>query len=99
MERTLNNLAARCERAAIASGQITAASSPRVSMFDISRRWRELCEAGKRPGADPGTFSQREQKAAEVILASMAYLHRIGCTDIEKLLRQTLRNQFPVRRG
>ena len=35
-------------------------------------------------------WSEKEEGASEVIIAALTYLQRIGCRDIERLLRETL---------
>ena len=86
----LNKIATLCEEVALAKGKITPLSSPIVSLHDISREWRELCKATAFKSANTPEWSEKEEGAAKVILASLTYLQRIGCKDIEQLLRATL---------
>ena len=76
----LKKFAEQCEEVALANDKITPLSSPTVSMYDISRRWRELCKA----------TAFKSDNLPEVIIAALTYLKRIGCKDIEQLLQATL---------
>jgi hypothetical protein len=87
MAITLKKMAAKCEAAAIATGAITRMSSPTVSLYDISTHWRSLVDATKFKSAELPQWSEREVEAAGVIVATMVYLQRIGCQDIEQLIR------------
>lgn len=86
----LKKFAAQCEEVAIAKGKITPLSSPSVSLHDISREWRSLHKATAFKSLNLPDWSEKEEGAAEVIIAALTYLQRIGCKDIEKLLRETL---------
>lgn len=90
MAITLNKYAIQCEQMAINSGKINEQSSPRVMLYDISRHWRDLLSSGKGPDAQLPQWSKREKETAEIILASVIYLQRIGCDNIEQLLRDTM---------
>lgn len=87
MAITLKKMAVKCEAVAIASGDITPLSSPTVSLYDISTHWRSLADATKFKSANLPQWSEREYEAAGVIIATMTYLQRIGCRDIEKLIK------------
>ena len=82
----LKKFAEQCEEVAIANGKITPLSSPSVSLHDISREWRKLCNATPYKSLNLPNWSEKEEGAAEVIIAALTYLQRIGCKDIEKLL-------------
>lgn len=86
----LKNFAKQCEDVALASGKITPASSPSVALYDISREWRKLHKATSFKSLNIPGRNEKEECAAEVIIAAMTYLRRIGCNDIENLLRDTL---------
>lgn len=86
----LKKFAAQCEEVAIAGGKITPLTSPTVTLYDISRHWRELCGATSYKSLTLDGWNEKEEKAAEVIIAALTYLQRIGCRDIEKLLKETL---------
>ena len=90
MAITLNKSAIKCEEIAIASGRITPNSSPRPLLYDISRSWRELCDASCFRSDNPGPWSEREDSAAEVIISTITYLQRIGCKNIEQLIKDTI---------
>jgi hypothetical protein len=87
MAITLNKIAKKCENIAIVSGRITPLSSPTVSLYDISRNWRSLVDASKYKSADIPEWSEREEEAAGVIIATITYLQRIGCRNIEQLIK------------
>lgn len=86
----LKKFAEQCEEVALANGKITPLSSPTVSLHDISREWRALCNATAFKSSGLKEWSEKEEGAAEVIIAALTYLQRIGCKEIEKLLRDTL---------
>lgn len=92
MAITLNKHASRCVKMALAKGMITTTSSPRSMLYDISRKWRKLCNAPVVP-ASKEQWSRREEAAAGVIVATLTYLQRIGCKDIERLLKETIEQQ------
>lgn len=89
----LNKSAIRCEEIALASGKITPGSSARPLLYDISRNWRALLDASGFKSDNPGPWSEREELASEVIISALAYLRRIGCKDIEQLLRDSIERQ------
>ena len=84
----IKKFAKRCEEVAIANGDITALSSTNVSLYEISRQWRKLADATSYISNEP--WSEKEEAAAEVIIATLTYLQRIGCKDIERCIKQTL---------
>lgn len=90
MALPLKLFATLCEEVAIANGKITPLSSSSVSLYDISREWRALCKATAFKSDNLPDWSEKEEGAAEVIIAALTYLQRIGCKDIETLLRDTL---------
>lgn len=90
MAITLNKCAKQCEEIAIASGKITSNSSARPLLYDISRNWRALLDATRFKSGNPGQWSEREEAACEVIISALSYLQRIGCRNIEKLLKDTI---------
>ena len=89
----LKKFALQCEEVALANGKITMLSSPTVSMHDISREWRTLCKATSSKSLSLQGWSEKEQGAADVIIATLTYLQRIGCKDIEKLLQESLEHK------
>lgn len=90
MAITLNKCAIQCEEMAISSGHITACSSARPLLYDISRHWRELLDASGFQSDNPGPWSEREEAAGDVIISAITYLRRIGCKDIEQLLKDSI---------
>lgn len=86
----LKKFAMQCEEVAIARGNITPLSSPTATLYEISRKWRMLCKATMFKSETIKGWNEKEACAAEVIIASLIYLQRIGCRDIEKLLQDTL---------
>lgn len=87
MAITLNKHAIRCEEIAIAGGKITPNSSPRMSLYDISVNWRELADATKFKSLTLPEWTEQEEAAAGVINSALTYLQRIGCKNIEQLLK------------
>ena len=90
MAITLNKCAKQCEDIAIARGKITSNSSARPLLYDISRNLRALLDATRFKSDNPGQWSEREEAACEVIISALSYLQRIGCRNIEKLLKDTI---------
>lgn len=90
MAITLNKYAGMCEEIAIAGGKITPNSSATPLLYDISRHWRKLLEATNFQGLDGSPWSEKEEAASEVIISAITYLQRIGCKNIEKLLKDTI---------
>lgn len=89
MAITLNKCAIRCEEIAIAGGKITNNSSARPLLYDISRNWRTLLDATNfKSGL--GEWSEKEAAAGEVLISTLTYLQRIGCKNIEKLLKDII---------
>lgn len=82
----LNKSAIRCEELAIANGSITPTSSARPLLYDISRHWRRLLDATSFK-SDNSSWSEKEEAACEVLISTLAYLKRIGCSNIEQLLK------------
>lgn len=93
MAITLNKQAVRCEKTAIAQGKITPLSSSRASLYEISRKWRMLLDATSFPSKEAPQWSEREITAAEMMVETLVYLRRIGCDDIEQLLRDVIERQ------
>ena len=90
MASTLNKYAEKCEEIAIAGGRITPNSSATPLLYDISRCWRELRNATNFKSLNNGRWSEKEEAASEVIISAMTYLRRIGCDNIEQLLRDSI---------
>lgn len=93
MALPLKKFAAQCVKSAIEGGKITKASSPRVSLYDISRRWRELYDATGFQSLSVKGWTEKEVAAARVVIASLTYLERIGCKNVEQLLLKTLEHE------
>lgn len=89
----LRKFAAECMQVAIERGKITENSSPRVLYYEISRKWRELNRSTGFCNQAPTGWTEKEVAAAEVIIASLAFLERTGCKNVEQLLQDTLRKQ------
>lgn len=90
MAKKLNNCALRCEELAIAGGKITAQSSERPLLYDISRNWRAALDATGFRSQNLPQWSEKEEAAGELIISALAYLRRIGCKDIEQLIYDIL---------
>ena len=82
---TLNRLAKRCFDIALKRKKMTETTSPKAVVLAISSEWRELAEAGKERSNHIPSWSEREEEAADVIIATL--LEKIGCNDIEQLLK------------
>lgn len=93
MAITLNKSAIRCEEIALASGKIAPNSSAQPLLYDISRNWRKLLDASGFKSDNPGPWSEREELASDVIISALAYLRRIGCKNIEQLLKDSMERQ------
>lgn len=90
MAITLNKYAIKCVEIAIAGGKITQNSSASPLLYDISRKWRDLLEATNFRSLNNDKWSEREELASEVIISAITYLQRIGCSNIEQLLKDTI---------
>lgn len=90
MAITLNKYAEICEEIAIACGRITDNSSAQPLLYDISRNWRQLLDATNFKSLNDAKYSEKEELASEVIISAITYLQRIGCKNIEKLLKDTI---------
>lgn len=90
MAITLNKYAIRCEEIAIASGKITPNSSATPLLYDISRNWRTLVDATSYKSENMPEWSEKEELASEVIISAVTYLQRLGCKNIEQLLKDTI---------
>ena len=90
MAIALNKYAVRCEDIAIARGIITSSSSSTPLLYEISRNWRLLLEATNFQSLNLGQWSEKEEAVSEVIISALAYLKRIGCKNIEQLLKDTI---------
>ena len=84
---TLNTLAKKCFEIALKRKKIVETTSPKAVVLAISSEWRELAEAGKERSTHIPSWSEREEEAADVIIATLTYLERIGCKNIEQLLK------------
>lgn len=89
MAITLNKYAVRCEQMALDGGQMTPNSSARPLLYDISRNWRTLLDASGF-SSPVSEWSEKEVAASEVIVSAVTYLQRIGCSNIEQLLKDTI---------
>lgn len=90
MAITLNKYAVICEQIALAGGKITENSSARPLLYDISRNWRSLLDSTGFSSGNPEKWSEREEAACEVMISAMTYLQRIGCRNIEQLLKDMI---------
>ena len=92
---TLNKLAVKCREIALQRHKITRNSSHKG--LGISQEWRELFNATDDPSGHISGYSEREEEAADVIIAAMTYLQSIGCKDIEQLIKDKI--SFNEKRG
>lgn len=86
----LNKLAVKCIKIALKKGKLGKDSSIRALVVAISSEWRELCNASEYRSMHVPKYSEQEEKAADIIIASLTYLQKIGCRDIEQLIRDKI---------
>lgn len=87
----LNKLARICYRIALRRKKITEHSSPKGVTLGISSEWRELYEASTaRPSEHVKEWSEFEEEAADIIIATMSALEHVKCRNIEQLLRDKI---------
>ena len=87
---TLNKLAKRCLETAMRKGKINNYTSRRAFILLISVKWRELLEASKYHSKHLPGYSEQESAAAGIIISTITYLSRIGCANIEQLIKDTI---------
>lgn len=87
---TLNKLAKKCREIALNRKKVTVHSSHMGLAIGISVEWRELCLASKYRSEHLPHYSEREEEAADVIIATLTYLESIGCEDIEQLIKDKI---------
>lgn len=87
---TLNKLAVKCREIALRRHKITRDSSHKGLAIGISMEWRELVNASDDPSKHISDYSEREEEAADIIIAAMTYLQSIGCKDIEQLIKDKI---------
>ncbi len=87
---TLNKLAIKCREIALRRRKITRDSSYNGLAIGISMEWRELVKATGNPSEHISDYSDREEEAADIIIAAMTYLQSIGCKDIEQLIKDKI---------
>lgn len=92
MAITLNKFAIRCFESDVSAGKLSLDSSARPLIYDISRSWRRLLEStNRKPSED---WSMKEEAAGEIIISAAIYLHRIGCKNIEQLLKDMMERRI-----
>lgn len=84
---TLNKHADLCEQILMEKGVISGDSPSNILIYEMSRHWRQLCRS---TGFRVGEWSEKEKESAKLLFTVLAYLNRIGCTDIERLLKDTM---------
>lgn len=87
---TLNKLAVRCFEIAMRRGKINQFTSGKAIILAISSEWRELLEATKFKSEHLPQYSEQEEEAADIIITTLTYLHRIGCEDVERLIKDKI---------
>lgn len=87
---TLNRLAERCYQIALKRGKINIYTSRRAIINAISTEWRELSQAEKSKSNHLPKYSQQEEEAADVIITTLTFLQKIGCSDIERLIKDKI---------
>lgn len=87
---TLNKLAEKCYQIALRRGKINIYTSRRAIINAISTEWRELSGAAKERSNHLPKYSEQEEEAADVIITTMTFLQKIGCSDIEQLIKDKI---------
>ena len=95
MAIALNRLSAVCEEIAKAEGKLSRDSSSRALVYEMSRNWRILCDSTRQIRAGQ-QWSDREKAASALLITVLGYLHRIGCRDIERLVKDSISRLAPV---
>lgn len=90
MAITLNKYAALCVEIALANGNIGKDSSARQFLYDISRNWRVSLDATAFKSLELPEWNEKEIAACEIAISALSYLQRIGCRDIEQLLKDVI---------
>lgn len=96
MAITLNKYAILCDERANAGGNMTPNTSSRMLLYEISKNWRELMKSSNFKSDRMRAYSEQEDMAGELLLSVLAYLHRIGCNDVERLLKEKLRQHSQI---
>lgn len=87
---TLNKLAKRCLEIAIRRGRINSYTSRHAIIVAISVEWRKLLNASKYRSEHLSNYSEQEEEAASIIISTLIYLKRIGCKNIEQLIKDKI---------
>lgn len=87
---TLNKLAEKSYHIDMRRGKINIHTSRRAIINAISTEWRELFNAQKEPSNHLPQYTEQEEEAADVIITTMTFLHKIGCNNIEQLIRDKI---------
>lgn len=87
---TLNKLAVKCFEIAMRRGKINKFTSGKAIILAISSEWRELLGATKFKSEHLPHYSEQEEEAADIIITTLTYLHRIGCEDVEQLIKDKI---------
>lgn len=88
---TLNKLAVKCYDIALCLGKINRFSSGKAFILAISAEWRKLFDATKYRSEHLPKYSEQEEAAAGIIISTLTYLRRIGCEDIERLIKDKIK--------
>lgn len=87
---SINKKAAECEALEIATNRLTTASSPKAAMNVISAHWRELSRCNPIKSSKLPQWTEQEIEGAKVVMATLVYLRRLGCCNVEKLLKDVI---------
>lgn len=87
---TLNKLAKRCLDIAVRKGKINSYTSRHAVIVAISVEWRKLLDASKYRSRHLPDYSEQEEDAAGIIISTLIYLKRIGCKNIEQLIKDKI---------
>lgn len=86
----LNKLAKKCQENCIRSGRVTGNSNHRAYLVHASVMLHEAFDKTKWASDTLKQWSEYEVSAAEVICWMTAFLERLGCDNIEQLIKDVI---------
>lgn len=88
----INKLAKKCHEIMRTKLKMSRDSSSTPLLCQVSVHWRSAMDATNYKGDLSGGWKEKELSAAHMIIASYAYLEKIGCADPERLIKESLRS-------
>ena len=85
---TLNKLAQSCLFTIMKRFRLNKTSSIKAFGNYISACWRKMDMLDT---TNEELLQEREKRAADIIIATVAYLEMLGCEDIEKLIKDRIK--------